>query len=134
MRYPGALTLEEKVDSLLQSDPLLSIRFFDAHCRRSCLEPEKALMLAVLEDAVTCIQKGKRWFRETVDWILTEDDDGLFSFDSTCEALGFNAPCLRLGLSDMVARQSASSRKTNSRGSQEPTKKRDRARIVRATA
>jgi hypothetical protein len=51
------------------------------------LEPEKALMLAVLEDAITCIQKGKRWFRETVDWIVTDDDDWLFSFNNICETL-----------------------------------------------
>jgi hypothetical protein len=75
VRYSGGLSLEEKVNSLLQPDPLLSIRLFDAQCRKSCLEPEKALMLAVPKDAITCIQKGNRWFRETADWIVTDDDD-----------------------------------------------------------
>jgi hypothetical protein len=32
-------------------------------------------MLAVPKDAITCIQKGNRWFRETADWIVTDDDD-----------------------------------------------------------
>jgi hypothetical protein len=68
------------------------------------LEPEKALMLAVLEDAVTCIQKSNRWFRETIVWILTEDDDGLFSFDSICEALDLDASSLRRALIDTATK------------------------------
>ena len=139
MMYPGGLTLEEKVNSLFQSDPLSSICFFDVHCRKSYLEPEKVLMLAVLEDAVTCIQKfskGKRnrRLRETIEWIIAEDDDWPFSFKSICDALGFDATSLRLVLTDMAERKSAESHKAKPRRSQEPRKSTDRERIVRAAA
>ena len=49
------------------------------------LEPEKKLMLAILEDAVACFQKyvfardgkGKALFRETEDWVLEQQGDWL---------------------------------------------------------
>jgi len=134
MGYPGGLTLEEKVNSLLQSDPLLSMRFFDVHCRRSWLEPEKALMLAVLEDAITCIQKGNRWYRETVEWIVAEDEDRLFSFSSICQPLGLNVASLRLALTDMAERSLTEAGNAKLRRSPQPGRSRSRERIVRVAA
>jgi hypothetical protein len=71
MTYESSLIFEEKA-SLVQSDSLLSFQFLNAYGGGTQQEPERMLMLAVLEDAVTCIQKyasiskgrGKRWFRE----------------------------------------------------------------------
>lgn len=70
------------------------------------LEGEKKLMLAILEDAIGCIQKnaratsgkGKRLFDEAMEWINEQEGDWLFSFESVCDVLGFNAPCLRGGI------------------------------------
>jgi hypothetical protein len=70
------------------------------------LEPEKRLMLAVIEDAVACFQKyihardtrGRTMFREAEQWILEKNSDGLFSFESVCEVLGLNPDYVRHGL------------------------------------
>ena len=90
-------------------DPLLSISFFEVHSEKSHLQPEKVLMLAILQDAVTCIQryassKGirARYFRETIEWIGKDDDDWLFSFNNICDALEIDTASLRLALLNMA--------------------------------
>ena len=96
---------EEKLTSLLQPDTLLSHQYF-ATFRRRQLEPEKKLMLAVLEDAVACFQRyvfprsrrERRLFHETEDWVRTENGDYLFSFQNICEALNLNPEYVRHGL------------------------------------
>jgi hypothetical protein len=74
--------------------------------RRISLEPEMALMLAVLEEAINCFQryvlaqggKGKRLFREAEQWIMEKDNEWLFSFENVCEALGLSPGFVRSGL------------------------------------
>ena len=70
-------------------------------------EPEKKLMFAVLEDAVTCFQKyfaarhkiGMSLFREAEEWILLQGKgDWFFSFDYICETLDLNPGYIREGL------------------------------------
>jgi hypothetical protein len=75
--------------------------------RESYLEPEKKLMLAVLEDAIACIQsyvfardrKKKVLFQEAEHWVQDTNGDGPFSFANVCETLGFAPDYLRQGLS-----------------------------------
>ncbi len=106
MRYNPRFSARERGAFLFQPDPVLSIQFFDTFRSKTHLEPEKILMLAVLEDAITCFQdyisarhsKGKNLFSEVKGWIFEESGDWLFSFESICEVLGFNTTCLRLGL------------------------------------
>lgn len=45
-------TMDEKLASLFQPDTLLSTQYFDNLRRNNLLEPEKRLMLALLEDAI----------------------------------------------------------------------------------
>lgn len=75
--------------------------------RRSQLAvPEKALMFAVLADAVETYQKhafskSRRQqvlFREAGEWFEKNETGYLFSFRSICEVLGFDPAFLRLGL------------------------------------
>jgi hypothetical protein len=88
MARRNALSLEEQTSSLFQPDPLWSSEFFDTFERTAYLEPEKILMLAVLQDAITCLQKyrasgsrgNKRLFDEAKDWIQSDDRDWPFSF------------------------------------------------------
>ena len=72
------LSLEEHGNSLLQLDHLMPIQFSDTLRRNTYLEPERVLMLAVLEDAIYCVQKStrhaheeenRRLFDETIDWV-----------------------------------------------------------------
>jgi hypothetical protein len=84
----------------------LSDQYFENLRRKTFFEPEKRLMLAVLEDAIRYYQdnwfsrnsKRKRIFDETEEWILTPDSDWVFSFDHVCETLGLSPAYLRRGL------------------------------------
>ncbi|MBM4259955.1 MAG: hypothetical protein FJ145_00765 [Deltaproteobacteria bacterium] len=106
MSYETGLSMEERVTSLFQPDTLLPEQFLDTFRRKLHLEPEKKLMLAVLEDAVACYQKylfardgkGKTLFRETEEWVIDDHGDWLFSFANVCDLLGFEADYLRQGL------------------------------------
>ena len=74
-------------------------------------EPEKKLMLAVLEDAMACFQKyvfardpkRKMLFQETDYWIHDTNSDWTFSFAHVCETLGFNPDYLQRGLAHWKA-------------------------------
>jgi hypothetical protein len=87
--------------------------FFETLKRRTYLEPEKILMLAVLQDAITCLEKhgafgsrgNKRLYYETRDWLVSDDNDWLFSFNNVCETVGLNAGYLRRRLVQMNERK-----------------------------
>jgi len=106
MMQEKGLSVEEKVSSLFQTDTLLQEQYLDTFRRKTHLEPEKRLMLAVLEDAIACFQKyihardgkGQTLFRDAADWIQEQDADRLFSFENICEMLGFNPRYVRDGL------------------------------------
>jgi len=100
------LTADERITFLFQPDTLLSAQYFENLRRKTLLEPEKRLMLAILEDAINCFQdnllspsvKGKKFFEEAEEWILDKDGDWIFSFDNICQVLGFNPEYVRHGL------------------------------------
>ena len=99
-------TPDDKIASLFQPDTLLSAQYFDNLRRKTHLEPEKRLMLAILQDGIHCYRdnlnasggKKKRDFDEASAWIVDADGDWVFSFESVCEALGLNPQYLRQGL------------------------------------
>jgi hypothetical protein len=99
------LANDEKIAFLFQPDLLLSAQYF-GNLRKTLLGPEKKLMLAILEDAISCYQsnltahsvRGKRFFEETKSWIVAVGSDWIFSFENVCEALGFNPQYVRQGL------------------------------------
>jgi hypothetical protein len=106
MANPNAYTMEERVASLFQPDTLLPAQYLETYRRKSYMEPETRLMLAVLEDAVACYQKyvlaqderGAELFRDAEAWIMREDTEWLFSFDNICESFGINPAYMRDGL------------------------------------
>jgi hypothetical protein len=108
MSYDTGLSMEERVTSLFQPDTLLPEQFLDTFRRKLHLEPEKKLMLAILDDAIACYQKyffardakGKALFHDARDWVEAPGDTSVFSFDSVCEALGLNPDYVRRGLAD----------------------------------
>jgi hypothetical protein len=107
MSYDTGLSMDERVTSLFQPDTLLPEQFLDTFRRKQHLEPEKKLMLAILEDGIACFQKylhardgkGKSLFREAETWVL-EKGDGVFSFDSVCAVLSLDPDYLRRGLAE----------------------------------
>jgi hypothetical protein len=73
--------------------------------------PEKALMFAVLVEAVETYQRlafpksrrKTRAFVEAERWFASRNTDYLFSFQNVCELLGFDPAFLRRGLSVWAA-------------------------------
>jgi hypothetical protein len=104
--HKSQATADDRIASLFQPDTLLSAQYFDNMRRRTLLEPEKRLMLAILEDAINCFQEnlsaesGKRkiLFNDVEQWIRADGNDWVFSFDHICEALGFTPAYVRQGL------------------------------------
>ena len=72
----------------------------------------RALMLALLEDAIACFQgrffkpsrTNDKLFQEAEEWINSEDE-GVFSFNNICETLGLHPGQLRKGLEQWKAKQ-----------------------------
>lgn len=65
----------------------------------------RALMLAVLEDAIACFESTKaNLIQEAEEWI-NSNDDGIFSFNNVCETLGLDPEALRKGLKRWKAKQ-----------------------------
>ena len=101
-----AFNVDERLASLFEPDTLLSTQYFGNLRRKTLLEPEKRLMLAILEDAINCYQdnlltrrgSAGRLFMEAEEWILEKGSDWIFSFKNICETLGFNPEYVRQGL------------------------------------
>jgi len=75
--------------------------------------PEQRLMIAVLQDAIDCVEKyrsatdpqGRRDFDEVTQWLLAEETRWLFSFQCICDVLGLDANAVRNHLRLQPARQ-----------------------------
>lgn len=106
MNYPASPNSGETVASLFLPDPLDCAQYHQVFYKKSSLEPEKKLMLAVLGDAVACFQnysfpcnaREEALFRDAEGWFLEEKREWLFSFESICDALGFDPEYVRQGL------------------------------------
>ena len=106
VRNGAVPSVEETFAALFQPDTLVQDEYFEVFRKETCLEPEKKLMSAVFEDAISCFQhytftrdkKRAALFREAEDWILEKNDDRFFSFENICEILGFNPGYIRQGL------------------------------------
>ena len=84
---PPSMPAEEKAMMIFQPDILIGTQFQSTYQRRFHLDPERVLMLAVLQDAVVCFQENvkancKRKQLMHLDaeaWILNVDKSYLFS-------------------------------------------------------
>src|SRR5438046_5389128 len=87
-----------RVEALFQPDILISFQHQATQRRRFHLEPERVLMLAVLEDAIVCFQdnlgatckRKKALHLDAEEWILDDDKSYLISFANVCQALTFD--------------------------------------------
>ncbi len=87
--------LDERIGSLFQPDTLLGEDYAANFRRKIPLEPERTLLLAVLEDGVRCYQEnlfavnGKRrvLFDEAKEWLFSDDATWFCSFVSVCTLL-----------------------------------------------
>jgi hypothetical protein len=104
--------LDERVGSLFQPDSLLGEDYAANFRRKFPLEPERTLLLAVLEDGIRCFQEnlfapaGKRQmlFEEAKEWLFSDDADWFCSFISVCTLLNLEPNYIRRGLRQWEAR------------------------------
>lgn len=102
---------------LYEPDTLFSAQYFETYKRSAPLEPERELMLAVLQDAIRCFQdyllardrKRERLFREAEEWFNKQESDWLFSFETICEVLGLDSQYIRRGLISFFSLRSMTS-------------------------
>ena len=81
-------------------------QYFATFRRTEYLEPEKVLLLAVLQDAIDCYRKfsaardraGRDRFREAQSWISGADNRWVFGFANICDLLGLDPQYIRRGL------------------------------------
>lgn len=142
MNYGTRLTIEDKVSSLFHLDPVIPAEYQDTFRRRTHLEPEKTLMLAVMEDAITCFQKyararhrkAKHLYCDAEEWILEKDSKYFFSFEQICESLGFEPGYVRHGLMKEQEKSTARSLTPKHRPTGDSGKKRSKRRKVQLAA
>jgi hypothetical protein len=100
------------VPGVFQPDTLLASQYFDRVRRRAGRGGEWALMVAILEDAVSVYLKHAaatelhniRLFEEAEEWVEAHEPTWVFSFDSICDQLGVDADYVRGGLRAAKAR------------------------------
>ncbi|MGH7794875.1 MAG: hypothetical protein ACREQ2_08245 [Candidatus Binatia bacterium] len=103
---PRTHGMEERIGSLFQPDTLLGEDYAANFRRKIPLEPERILLLAILEDGVRCYQEnllasgGKRraLFDEAKEWLFSDDAGWFCSFVSICTLLNLEPNYIRRGL------------------------------------
>lgn len=87
-------------------DVLLPEQFFNPRVNMRAIRPEIALMQAVLEEAMICLQghfglrgrRGRRLAQEAEAWFRSEDAHWPFAFISICEVLELEPMAVREAL------------------------------------
>jgi hypothetical protein len=110
---------EDRLSPLFQPDTLMSDEYFANYRRRIPLEPEKTLLLAVLEDGVRTFQdnifaetgKKRVLLDEAREWLFTDGLEHVFSFNSVCSLLGIDPGYIRRGLKRWEEHTRAATRK-----------------------
>jgi hypothetical protein len=88
---------------ILEPDIFLPSQFYGTGALSRQLEGEKRLMIAILKDAVECLEKyrgsrssaAKISYQSAIDWVEDTDTEWLYSFTNICDLLGFDHDCLR---------------------------------------
>lgn len=91
---------------ILEPDVFLPSQFYGAAGLSRKLEGEKRLMIAILKDAVECLEKyrgsrsvaGKIQYDNAIEWVEDTGREWLFSFTNICDLLGFDPDYLREAL------------------------------------
>jgi hypothetical protein len=91
---------------LFEPDALIKAQYLESNHRTTPLEPEAALLFAVLAEAIQTFQKyasstskkGQTLFRDAEAWIWNEESDYIVSFKSVCRLNGLDPAYVRRGL------------------------------------
>jgi hypothetical protein len=88
---------------IIEPDIFLPSQFYGTGGLSRQLEGEKRLMIAILKDAVECLEKyraarsssGRSHYENALEWVQDRGADWLFSFTNICDFLGFDPDYLR---------------------------------------
>jgi hypothetical protein len=105
------------------NDVLLPVQFFHHADDTYKMRGEIALLYAVLDDAITCLQKRqrnidyrtRRLAKDAELWFFTDDHHSPFSFVNICAVLGLDPEYLRLGLTRWRHQHQAHAKKKHPR-------------------
>src|SRR5215510_3662828 len=107
MTMSASLIAIHDTGKLFEPDAILPTQFYAMFKNNQYREPERRLMVAILEDAVSCLstdphrcnlRQGKQ-YEEAKLWVSTDDEgEWIFSFRNICEVLGMDPGYLRRGL------------------------------------
>jgi hypothetical protein len=100
MAIEANLQLAGVPSSLTQLNIILPSQHFGPRCKQA---PEQRLMIAVLHDALDCLEKyrfatgrqGGRLFREAKRWFLADEPDWPYSFECICGVLDLDSDAVR---------------------------------------
>lgn len=98
---------------LFEPDVMLPAQYFAVLRKSAPQGPEYFLVLAMLQDAVECVQKhrfstdpnGRELYTDAHDWIASDDRQWPFSFENVCGILKIEPEYLRNGLFRWCERQ-----------------------------
>ena len=88
---------------MLRPNIILPSQYFPSQLKQA---PEQRLMIAVLQDAIDCVDKyrgatdsdGRRLFAEAAQWVLADESEWPYSFECICDVLGLDANAVRYRL------------------------------------
>ena len=100
MTFEANLQQSEVSSSLTQADIILPSQHFGSPRKQA---PEQRLMMAVLHDALDCLNKhrfatdsrGRRLFHETKQWFLAKGTEWPYSFECICGVLDLDPDAVR---------------------------------------
>ena len=103
--------------TLFDADGVDGPQYWDTVRRATPAEPERRLLLAILEDALACYRKNscartakkQTAFREAEEWIFARDDERFLGFESICTVLAIEPSYLRRGLLEWKSRKAKAS-------------------------
>jgi len=105
--------VEERTSSPLEPDTLVPSQYFERVGSDAAFQPEKRLMLAVLEEAIATFQRhvvsdssrSQRLVEEVESWADGADAEWPFSFENICSALDIEPEFLRTGMARWKERE-----------------------------
>lgn len=88
---------------ILEPDIFLPSQFYGSGGLSRKLEGEKRLMIAILKDAVECLEKfrdarnanSRIQYQNAIEWVEDTGTEWLFSFTNICDLLGFDPHYMR---------------------------------------
>jgi hypothetical protein len=88
---------------ILEPDIFLPAQFYGTGGLSRQLDGEKRLMIAILKDAVECLDKyrgarsapARSQYQNALEWVQDKNTEWLFSFTNLCDLLGFDPDYMR---------------------------------------